>query len=88
MELVLCATWAAPEAAEPQDALEVGEQHLDPFAVAARLPKGLGFAERYEQHRGRTYDGYMGRNVPLDKPGERRRRTVGRNAARAQLGSR
>src|SRR5262249_22786508 len=37
---------AQPEPTKPQDALEVGEQHLDPFAVAARLLKGFGFAER------------------------------------------
>src|SRR6516165_3335186 len=33
------------EAAEPEDALEVGEQHFDAFPVAARLLKGLGLAK-------------------------------------------
>src|ERR1700704_1540005 len=57
-ELVLCATWAAqPEAAKPQDAFEMGEQHLDPFAVAARLLKGVGFGERASNIAGVLVDG-------------------------------
>src|SRR5262249_3594270 len=45
-ELVLRAQRAAQaKAAEPQKALEVGGQRLDPPAVVARLLKGLGFAE-------------------------------------------
>ena len=46
-ELVLCATGPAqPQTAEPQDALQVGEQHLDPLAVAARLLECVGACKR------------------------------------------
>src|ERR1700757_2520220 len=34
------------EAPQPEDALEVGEQHFDALTVATRLLKGLGLAER------------------------------------------
>src|SRR5262245_11327698 len=45
-ELIWCTAWAAqPKPTKSQDAYEVGEQHLDPFAIAARLREGLGFAE-------------------------------------------
>jgi hypothetical protein len=41
-ELVLCAAGPAQsEPAEPEDALEVGKQHLDALAVTARLLEGL-----------------------------------------------
>src|SRR6516162_9771724 len=44
-ELVLRAMGTSQtEAAEPEDALEVGEQHFDALPVAARLLKGLGLA--------------------------------------------
>src|SRR4029077_16297565 len=46
-ELILRATWPAqPQTTQPQDALEMGEQHLDAFAVAARLLKSFGVNER------------------------------------------
>src|SRR5207344_1269664 len=46
-ELVLCAARATqPKATEPEDALQVGEQHLDALAVAARLLEGLGLSQR------------------------------------------
>lgn len=35
-----------PQAAEPQDTLEVSEQHLDALAVSARLLEGLDLGER------------------------------------------
>jgi hypothetical protein len=42
-ELELGAAWAAQaQAAEPQNALEVGEQHLDLLAIATRLRKRAG----------------------------------------------
>jgi hypothetical protein len=34
------------EATEPEDALEMGEQHLDALAVATGLLEGLGLGER------------------------------------------
>jgi hypothetical protein len=34
------------QAAEPQNALEMREQHLDLLAIAARLRKGFGLGER------------------------------------------
>src|SRR5262249_45536248 len=37
---------AQPKPAEPEDALEVGEQHLDAFAVAAGFFESLGLAQR------------------------------------------
>ncbi len=43
MELVSGAAWSSQsQPAEPENALEVGEQHLDLFALAARLPESLG----------------------------------------------
>src|SRR5262245_30858837 len=45
-ELELGATRSAQsQAAKPQDALQVSEQHLDALAVAARLLEGLGLGE-------------------------------------------
>ena len=45
-ELVLRTTRAAqPLATQPQDALEVREQHLDAFLVAARLLEGFRVSE-------------------------------------------
>jgi hypothetical protein len=44
--VILRATWPAqPQATQPQDALEMGEQHLDAFAVAARLLESFGVNE-------------------------------------------
>jgi len=46
-ELKLGATRPAQsQTAEPQDTLEMGKQHLDAFALAARLLESLGFGER------------------------------------------
>jgi len=37
-KLILCATWATqPKPAKPQDALEMGKQHLDALAITTRL---------------------------------------------------
>ena len=45
-ELILCTAWAAqPKPTKSQDAFEVGEQHLDAFAIATRSLEGLGFAD-------------------------------------------
>ena len=42
----MCTTGAAqPQPAQLQDALEVGEQHLDPLALAARLVEGRRVVE-------------------------------------------
>src|SRR5262249_11210740 len=52
-ELVLRAKRAAQsKAAEPENALEGGEQHLDPLSVVARLLQGRGFAEPPRRLRG------------------------------------
>ena len=37
---------AQAKPAQPQDALQVGEQHLDAFSVSARLLESLGLTER------------------------------------------
>jgi hypothetical protein len=42
-ELVLRAAWAAqPEATQPQDALEVSEQHLDALSIVPGALEGFG----------------------------------------------
>jgi hypothetical protein len=42
----LRATWPAqPQATQPQDALEIGEQHLYAFAVAVRLLESFSVNE-------------------------------------------
>src|SRR5262249_26265299 len=62
-ELILGTAWAAqPKPTKSQDAFEVGEQHLDPFAIAARLLEGLGFAEGTSNVAGLLVD--AARNLP------------------------
>ena len=46
-ELVLCAARTAkPKAVQLENAFEMGEQHLDPFAIAARSLEGFSAGQR------------------------------------------